>query len=873
MLRHAIILSTTFLILITSISGFAQISSTLQQRINSNSDDFHRVRIEFTENVDCYALNHDFKQNRVTVDQRAKTVINQLQNQAEVSQQEVLSLISTKFSDEVRNLQKFWIVNMLVLEAKSEVIAALAELRQVSLIDIEESTMIPHDEIIRSEGQHQRSPGGIESGLTAINAPAMWALGYTGRGRIVYDYDTGVWPTHPAFADRFLGHRFPMEQCWYGFFSDVPNGNISDHGTHTLGTMAGLVEETQDTIGVAFGAYWIANDFVTSTVAALPPLTDMIGAFEWALNPDGDAATTDDIPDVINNSWRWRDDPDTVQCAGFIVNLMNAIEAAGIANIFSGGNSGPNNSTVNAPQRINTSEINTFSVGSINANAAYPYPISNFSTHGPTQCDYTGSLSLEIHPEVVAPGQNVRSAWGFDEFNTISGTSMAAPHVSGAILLLKEAFPYLSGEDFMWALYLTAIDFGDVGEDNVYGNGLIDVFAAYQYLAQTNTPVDPTVVPWDLAIVSATHPAAGGITCENSFSTIVVVENLGDNTITGINFDYSISGSNSMIDSWSGTLLPGEIATINLSSITTNQFGELGFSIVASIVGQPIEYDLHNNHWQMVFDRREEIQLPLVEDFNNGFDSNGWLIQNDDGARTWTTIETGGLLWTGSSASVQHYSYNPKENQKDGLISQVIVLPNTAQPIWLVFDVAYQRWSSNGSTHDTLAVLASTNCGITFSEELYNKAGNDLNTTEEVQLNFLPELAEDWRRDSISLSSFNGQNLLFKFETTNRSGNNVYIDNVKIFVGNSEPSIIRELDNEVAIYPNPTANVLNLELSDNIKEVNQISVLDVLGQVVKVNSSGTGNRITLYTEELESGLYFLTLDLNQGMVVKRFIKN
>jgi bacillopeptidase F len=271
----------------------------------------------------------------------------------------------------------------------------------------------------------------------------MWALGYTGRGRIVYDYDTGVWPTHPAFADRFLGHRFPMEQCWYGFFSDVPNGNISDHGTHTLGTMAGLVEETQDTIGVAFGAYWIANDFVTSTVAALPPLTDMIGAFEWALNPDGDAATTDDIPDVINNSWRWRDDPDTVQCAGFIVNLMNAIEAAGIANIFSGGNSGPNNSTVNAPQRINTSEINTFSVGSINANAAYPYPISNFSTHGPTQCDYTGSLSLEIHPEVVAPGQNVRSAWGFDEFNTISGTSMAAPHVSGAILLLKEAFPYV----------------------------------------------------------------------------------------------------------------------------------------------------------------------------------------------------------------------------------------------------------------------------------------------------------------------------------------------------------------------------------------------------------------------------------------------
>ena len=116
---------------------------------------------------------------------------------------------------------------------------------------------------------------------------------------------------------------------------------------------------------------------------------------------------------------------------------MNAIEAVGIANVFSGGNSGPNNSTVNSPQRINTSEVNTFCVGSVNGNTSFPYNISNFSTRGPTQCSGTGSLL--IHPEVVAPGQNVRSAWEQNSFNTISGTSMAAPHVSGAILLLKEA--------------------------------------------------------------------------------------------------------------------------------------------------------------------------------------------------------------------------------------------------------------------------------------------------------------------------------------------------------------------------------------------------------------------------------------------------
>ena len=70
------------------------------------------------------------------------------------------------------------------------------------------------------------------------------------------------------------------------------------------------------------------------------------------------------------------------------------------------------------------------------------YPISSFSCRGPTQCPGEGSLST--YPEVVAPGQSVRSAWGKNEFNTISGTSMAAPHVSGAVLLLKEAFPFFN---------------------------------------------------------------------------------------------------------------------------------------------------------------------------------------------------------------------------------------------------------------------------------------------------------------------------------------------------------------------------------------------------------------------------------------------
>ena len=142
------------------------------------------------------------------------------------------------------------------------------------------------------------------------------------------------------------------------------------------------------------------------------------------------------------------------------------------------------------------------SVGSINANND-DYPISTFSCRGPTQCPGDGSLS--IYPEVVAPGQNVRSAWGKDEFNTISGTSMAAPHVSGVVLLLKEAFPFLTGQEILLALYNTATDLGEVGEDNTFGMGIIDAYAAFNYLANSYDPIPPNYIANDLVLLEITN--------------------------------------------------------------------------------------------------------------------------------------------------------------------------------------------------------------------------------------------------------------------------------------------------------------------------------------------------------------------------------
>ena len=847
-------------------SAQTKLSNSLIEYIGNHKNELIPVRIEFNNNVNTYLLNQQFNFNKTSSNERIKILIKKLRQQAFDSQKDILKILDQNYISESQ-YRNFWIVNMVVANLDIFTIDQISTINEIKIIDLETNRIIAHDPIIESINNNKQ-PNGVENGLIAINAPPLWALGYTGRGRMVYNYDTGVWPDHPAFNTRFIGEHYPMDQSWIGYFNPDPNGMVNDHGTHTLGTIAGLVEPTNDTIGIAFKAYWIANDFVTSTVQALPPIANMMAAFEWALNPDGDTATTIDVPDVINNSWRWYDDPDTLHCGGIVVDLMNTIEAAGIANVFSGGNAGPNNTTVSSPQRINTSEVNTFSVGSINGNLSFPYPLSYFSTLGPTQCPGTGSLL--IHPEVVAPGHNVRSAWGNDSFNTISGTSMAAPHVSGAVLLLKEAFPYLTGEQLLWALYLTAVDLGVVGEDNTYGMGIIDVYAAFLYLSQTHSPVDPNNNLIDLSIDSVNMGNSMQFTCDHTFSPSIYISNKGDNNIDTIDFSVTINGSNVLTYNWVSSLNPGSSTMVNLPSFYIGESGDIEIRFAAEIRNNPLEYDIHNNGLMNRFNIRSQQEQPFVEHFENGFIDSLWFISNNDLAETWDTISTDGLIWNNFSASMQLFSYAPRDNQKDGLISPSILLSPSSTSHTLKFDLAYQQRSISSQLKDTLKVYLSDNCGSSFDYLLYHKYDQDLSTHDTISYDFIPTYSHHWRTDSIDLSNFSGQEVLVKFETTNRQGNNLYLDNIYIYQGEEQPVNINHLNEQLELFPNPANDRIYIETTNSISTEAYINIYNSLGQIVlrmNVNQKRTEIPLTSFNK----GTYYLLLNDHENIYRKSFI--
>src|SRR5690606_17277289 len=116
------------------------------------------------------------------------------------------------------------------------------------------------------------------------------------------------------------------------------------------------------------------------------------------------------IPDVINNSWG-RDNTvvnqDWSPCSEVVIPVISAVQAAGIANVFSAGNEGPGVSTLGVPHNINTGLVNSFTVGAVNGNEPTGL-IASFSSRGPSLCGGEGSILIK--PEVSAPGVNVRSA-------------------------------------------------------------------------------------------------------------------------------------------------------------------------------------------------------------------------------------------------------------------------------------------------------------------------------------------------------------------------------------------------------------------------------------------------------------------------------
>lgn len=308
--------------------------------------------------------------------------------------------------------------------------------------------------------------------LEMIGAPQVWEeFGARGAGIIVGQSDSGVDANHSELADSYIGSE-DGHFSWYDpwLFNPTPY-DVGGHGTHTLGSVLG------NNVGIAPDAEFIACVNLERNLANpalyLDCMQFMMAPFPMSGN-DAFAGFPEQGAQVLNNSWGC---PPVEGCdANALLSGVDALRAAGIFVVASAGNSGPACSSVDNPIAIYDS---AFTVGAVDSSGV----VTEFSSRGPVIVDESG----RIKPDVVAPGADILSAYPNDSYEYAQGTSMAGPHVAGAVTLMWSANPDLIGdiertEQLLIETATPATDSIDCGgnttPNNSSGYGIINVYEA-----------------------------------------------------------------------------------------------------------------------------------------------------------------------------------------------------------------------------------------------------------------------------------------------------------------------------------------------------------------------------------------------------------
>ena len=247
----------------------------------------------------------------------------------------------------------------------------------------------------------QEKPSEIPYGVLQINAPEIWKRGEKGADTVVAILDTGIDTTHPDLADRIIGGR--------NFTNEGSKDDITDrngHGTHVAGTIC-AIENESGVVGVAPEAKLLICKVLNKDGSGgYKGITD---AIKWATKWKG---SNGERVRVINMSLGGSYNDSNQYRA-----ILEAC-AKGILIVVASGNEGDSNEDT----------------------LEYGYPALYNECVTVSACDENKKLadfsSNSKQVDVIASGVDVLSTYPTGQYAVLSGTSMATPHVTGALALI-----------------------------------------------------------------------------------------------------------------------------------------------------------------------------------------------------------------------------------------------------------------------------------------------------------------------------------------------------------------------------------------------------------------------------------------------------
>ena len=426
-----------------------------------------------------------------TKNEKSRYVHDALWSKSQATQEPILQWLRERGLE----YRSFYIINSILVKGDRQVAEALAARPDVARVEgnPQIQNVLPQPITALEAPAEAETPTTVQLNINYTHAPQVWARGFTGQGLVIGTADTGVRWTHNALKSHYRGWNGTTANHNYNWHDSIHYniGNNScginalapcddnGHGTHTIGTAIGD-DGMGNQIGMAPGAKWIGcrnMDQGNGTPARY------IECMEFFLAPYPVGGTPAQgnptlAPDITTNSWTC---PPGEGCS---VNTLRAAveaqQAAGIMMVVAAGNEGPDCSTLLSPPSFYQA---SYTVGALTTGTD---TIAPFSNRGSVTID--GSHRLK--PDITAPGTDIRSALNTSDtaYGTMTGTSMATPHIAGAVALLWSARPeWRHNIDISRTVINNAAvhilngacDGGHlVTPNNTYGHGRVDILAA-----------------------------------------------------------------------------------------------------------------------------------------------------------------------------------------------------------------------------------------------------------------------------------------------------------------------------------------------------------------------------------------------------------
>jgi subtilisin family serine protease len=360
----------------------------------------------------------------------------------------------------LQNRVDLWLIGGMALDADTGLGRALLSSSKVASVSFPQTIKVLGPVERRAE-RAEDTADEYTYGLKKIAIPEVRAQfpEATGKGVRVGVIDTGIDASHPDLAGKLAPNGFRD-------FVNSKSEPYDDHGhgTHVSGTIAGG-NASGTYIGVAPEVQlWSAKVF---TAGGSGQQDTIVQAMQWMADPDEDPNTETDVPHVISNSWGGGGSASDQDAFYLAVEAWRKLQ---IFPSFAAGNSGPRPKTVSVPGVYDVS----FAVGATDD----ADKVASFSSRGLGEMTLKGNLVILNKPDISAPGKKVYSCLPGGKYEAWSGTSMATPHVTGAVALLKQKYPNASVEEIAKRLTSSIDDLGPAGFDPDYGAGRMNVLKA-----------------------------------------------------------------------------------------------------------------------------------------------------------------------------------------------------------------------------------------------------------------------------------------------------------------------------------------------------------------------------------------------------------